>query len=627
MADRLVADVMVERLKAWGVNRVFGYSGDGINGFMGALRRSAEGGNGTEVSSGTGFSSAGVESTGVEFVQARHEETAAFMAVGHAKYTGQVGVVTSTQGPGAVHLLNGLYDAKLDSVPVVAIIGQQSRTVLGSAYMQEIDLLTLFKDVAAQFAQMVSAPEQLPMVLDRAFRTALETRTPCVVIVPHDVQSAPAPELSQKHVIVVTEPEWQPARVLPHEDDLAKAAEVLRAGSKVAFLVGQGAKNAQAEVLALAEQLDAGITTSLLGKPYMDETLPFAAGTMGHLGSTASAHLMGNCDTLLIIGSNDPWTEFYPKPGAARAVQVDIDGRKVGNRYPIEVGLVGDAAETLGRLTDLLKGADAQPAAQPRAEARKQWRAEVEEQVRSWRSLSEERSRVPASRVNPELVVRELSGRLPGNAQVSVDVGSCVYWYARQLVLPSGVPAHLSGTLASMGCSVPYGLAAKLASPDRPVVALAGDGAMQMAGIAELVTVAHRWRQWADPRFVVCVFNNRDLAEVTWEQRENESEPRFPASQEIPDFPYAGYAELLGLTGIRVDSPEQLAGAWDRALAAERPAVIEVLTDPDVPLLPPFPAGAEKLEDMRSALSEEGGSGEGAAALLETYAGQEVQGS
>ena len=621
MADRLVADVMVERLKAWGVNRVFGYSGDGINGFMGALRRSAEGGNGTE------GSSAGVESAGIEFVQARHEETAAFMAVGHAKYTGQVGVVTSTQGPGAVHLLNGLYDAKLDSVPVVAIIGQQSRTVLGSAYMQEIDLLTLFKDVAAQFAQMVSTPEQLPMVLDRAFRTALETRTPCVVIVPHDIQSAPAPELEQKHGIVVTAPEWQPARVLPHEDDLTRAAEVLRAGSKVAFLVGQGAKNAQAEVLALAEQLDAGITTSLLGKPYMDETLPFAAGTMGHLGSTASAHLMGNCDTLLIIGSNDPWTEFYPKPGAARAVQVDIDGRKVGNRYPIEVGLVGDAAETLGRLADLLKGADAQPAAQPRAEARKQWRAEVEEQVRSWRSLSEERSRVPASPVNPELVVRELSGRLPGNAQVSVDVGSCVYWYARQLVLPPGVPAHLSGTLASMGCSVPYGLAAKLASPDRPVVALAGDGAMQMAGIAELVTVAHRWRQWADPRFVVCVFNNRDLAEVTWEQRENESEPRFPASQEIPDFPYAGYAELLGLTGIRVDSPEQLAGAWDRALAAERPAVIEVLTDPDVPLLPPFPAGAEKLEDMRSALSEEGGSGEGAAALLETYAGQEAQGS
>ena len=607
MADRLVADVMVERLEAWGVNRVFGYSGDGINGFMGALRRSTDGRSGA----------------GVEFVQARHEETAAFMAVGHAKYTGQVGVVTSTQGPGAVHLLNGLYDAKLDGVPVVAIIGQQSRSVLGSAYMQEIELLTLFKDVAAQFAQMVSAPEQLPMVLDRAFRTALETRTPCVVIVPHDIQKAPAPELDQEHGIIVTAPEWRPARVLPHDDDLARAAEVLGAGSKVAFLVGQGARNARPEVIALAQQLDAGITTSLLGKPYIDETLPFAVGTMGHLGSTASAHLMGNCDTLLIIGSNDPWTEFYPKPGAARAVQVDIDGRKVGNRYPVEVGLVGDAAETLARLAELLNGADGQSGRQPEAGARKQWRADVEEQVRSWRSLTEERSRVPAKPVNPELVVRELSGRMPGNAQVSVDVGSCVYWYARQLTLPEGVPAHLSGTLASMGCSIPYGIAAKLARPDRPLVALAGDGAMQMTGIAELITVAHRWRGWSDPRFVVCVFNNRELAEVTWEQRETESEPRFPASQEIPDFPYAGYAELLGLTGIRVDSPEQLANAWERALAAERPVVIEVLTDPDVPLLPPFPAGAEKLDGMRSALSEEGESGEGAAALLDIYAGQE----
>jgi pyruvate dehydrogenase (quinone) len=629
MADRLVADVMVERLKAWGVNRVFGYSGDGINGFMGALRRSAEGrSTGGDSNSGAGAADSNNSGAGVEFVQARHEETAAFMAVGHAKYTGKVGVVTSTQGPGAVHLLNGLYDAKLDGVPVVAIIGQQSRSVLGSAYMQEIDLLTVFKDVAAQFAQMVSTPEQLPMVLDRAFRTALETRTPCVVIVPHDIQKAPAPELDQEHGIIVTAPEWQPARVLPHDDDLARAAEVLGAGSKVAFLVGQGAKNAQAEVIALAQQLDAGITTSLLGKPYIDETLPFAVGTMGHLGSTASAHLMGNCDTLLIIGSNDPWTEFYPKPGAARAVQVDIDGRKVGNRYPVEVGLVGDAAETLARLAELLNGAGGQAGGQPggRPEAlaaRKQWRADVKEQVRSWRSLTEERSRVPAKPVNPELVVRELSGRLPRNAQVSVDVGSCVYWYARQLTLPEGVPAHLSGTLASMGCSVPYGIAAKLARPDRPVVALAGDGAMQMAGIAELVTVAHRWRQWSDPRFVVCVFNNRDLAEVTWEQRETEAEPRFPASQEIPDFPYAGYAELLGLTGIRVDAPEQLASAWDRAFAAERPVVIEVLTDPDVPLLPPFPAGAEKLDDMRSALSGEGESGKGAAELLDTYAGQE----
>jgi pyruvate dehydrogenase (quinone) len=593
MNDRTVADLVVDRLETWGVSRVFGYSGDGINGFMGALRR-AEG--------------------RVEFVQARHEETAAFMAVGHAKYTGGVGVVTSTQGPGAVHLLNGLYDAKLDGVPVVAIVGQQSRTVLGSAYMQEIELTVLFKDVAAQFVQQVNAPEQLPMVLDRAFRTAKATSSPCVVILPHDIQSAPAPELQQEHGVVVTAPSWSTSAKTPRTEDLDAAAAILNGATKVALLVGQGARQAGADVVAVAEQLGAGIATSLLGKPYVDETLPFAVGTMGHLGSTASAHLLGNCDALLIVGSNDPWTEFYPPPGAARAVQIDIDERKIGNRYPVEVGLAGDAATALQALSSRLT-------ARPRG----QWRDDVEQEVLRWRALAEERAAVPASPVNPERVVRELNGRLPANAQLSIDVGSCVYWYARQLVLPPGVPAHLSGTLASMGCSIPYGIAAKLAHPDRPLVALAGDGAMQMAGIAELVTVAHRWRQWQDPRFIVCVFNNRELTEVTWEQRESEGEPRFKDSQELPDFPFAGYAELLGFTGIRVEDPELLAGAWERAFAADRPVVIEVLTDPEVPLLPPFPSGKEKAESMRKALAEEDGGGR-ALDLLDTYTGQEERG-
>jgi pyruvate dehydrogenase (quinone) len=590
MTERTVADVIVERLGSWGVDRVFGYSGDGINGFMGALRRARD---------------------RIEFVQARHEETAAFMAVGHAKYTGGVGVVTSTQGPGAVHLLNGLYDAKLDGVPVVAIVGQQSRTVLGSAYMQEIDLSALFKDVASQFVQLVSTPEQMPMVLDRAFRTAKATSSPCVVIVPHDIQSAPAPELEQKHGIVVTAPSWSSAARTPREEDLDAAAALLNSAQKVALLVGQGARHAAAEVVAVAEKLGAGIATSLLGKPYVDETLPFAVGTMGHLGTTASAHLLGNCDALLIVGSNDPWTEFYPPPGAARAVQIDIDEKKIGNRYPVEVGLAGDAASALAALDRKLEH-------RPRG----QWRSDVEQEVSRWRILAADRAAVPATPVNPERVVRELNGRLPADAQLSIDVGSCVYWYARQLMLPVGVPAHLSGTLASMGCSIPYGIAAKLAHPDRPLVALAGDGAMQMAGIAELVTVAHRWRQWQDPRFVVCVFNNRELTEVTWEQRESEGEPRFADSQELPDFPFAGYAELLGLQGIRVEDPDQLGDAWEQAFAADRPVVIEVLTDPEVPLLPPFPAGKEKAESMRKGLAAEDDGGR-AAELLDTYVSHE----
>ena len=589
--ERLVADLVVERLLAWGVHRVFGYSGDGINGLMGALRR-ADG--------------------DPEFVQARHEENAALMAVGHAKYTGEVGVMVSTQGPGAVHLLNGLYDAKLDHQPVVAIVGQQPTTALGAEYQQELDLTALFKDVAAQYVQAVLAPEQAAMVVDRAFRTALATRSPCVVVLPHDVQVAPAPVVPpHEHGVVPTAPQWRPPRVLPAEDDLAEAAKVLNAGEKVALLVGQGARDAGDLVAAVADRLGAGVSTSLLGKPHWDESLPYSCGVMGHLGTTASGWLFDQCDTLLIVGSNDPWTEFYPAPGQARAVQVDIDGRHLGNRYPVEVGLVGDTAETLTALLPLLE---------ERRET--SWRAEVEAEVECWHKLAQERAEQAADPLSPELVVRALSGQLPDDALVSVDVGSVVYWYARHLRLPHGVPAHLSSTLASMGSGLPYGLAAKLEAPDRPLVALLGDGAMQMNGINELVTVAHRWRDWADPRFVVLVLHNGDLAEVTWEQRETEGDPRYDASQTLPAFPYAGYAELLGLTGIRLERPEDVDAAWERALAADRPVVIEALVDRDVPLLPPFPAGREKLDSFRRGLAQEEDS-EHARALLDEQAAQE----
>ena len=589
--ERLVADLVVERLRAWGVHRVFGYSGDGINGLMGALRR-AEG--------------------DPAFVQARHEENAALMATGHAKYTGGVGVVVSTQGPGAVHLLNGLYDAKLDHQPVVAIVGQQPTTALGSEYQQEIDLSALFKDVAAQYVQAVLAPEQAAMVVDRAFRTALATRSPCVVILPHDVQVEPAPEEPpHEHGVVPTAPQWRPPRVIPADDDLAEAARVLNAGERVALLVGQGASEAGDLVRAVAERLGAGVTTSLLGKPWWDETLPTSCGVMGHLGTTASGWLMDQCDTLLMIGTNDPWTEFYPAPGQARAVQIDLDGRHLGNRYPVEVGLVGDASETLAALLPLLEERSDQS-----------WRTDVVEQVERWHRIAEERTRADATPLSSELVVRALTSRLPADARVSVDVGSVVYWYARHLTLPPGVQAHLSSTLASMGSGLPYGLAAKLDAPDRPVVALVGDGGMQMNGIAELITVASRWQDWADPRFVVLVLNNGDLAEVTWEQRETEGDPRYDVSQSLPDFPYAGYADLLGLSGIRVERPEEVGAAWDRALAADRPVVIEAIVDPDVPLLPPFPAGEEKLDSFHRALDQEDDA-EHARALLDEQADQE----
>jgi pyruvate dehydrogenase (quinone) len=591
---RTVADGLVERLRDWGVRRVFGFAGDGIDPILASLHRAQD---------------------DIELVTARHEEMAAFMATGHAKYSGGLGVVLATQGPGAIHLLTGLYDAKLDRKPVVAIVGQVVATALGSGYLQEVDLQTLFKDVCGQYVQTVTAPEQLPLVLDNAIRTALATSSPTCVIVTHDVQRAELPEeLPQSHGVVQTAAVVGRPRVLPQDADLARAAEVLAAGERVAMLVGQGAAGAVEEVLAVADRLGAGITTSLLGKPLLDESLPHHCGVMGHLGTTASADLMAACDTLLIVGSSDPWTEFYPEPGQARTVQIDVAARNIGAKYPVEVGLAGDSAETLRALLDLLP---------PDGAARRAgWRAQVEEGVRTWHRIADERAHQPADPLNPQLVLHELSARLPADAQVSVDVGSVVYWYARFLRLPPGVPAHLSSTLASMGSAMPYGIAAKLLHPDRPVVALAGDGAMQMNGLLELITVAERWRDWADPRFVVLVLHNGDLAEVSWEQREMEGDPRFPTSQRVPSFPYAGYAELLGLRGIRVDDPADVAAAWADALSADRPCVVEAVVDRRTPLLPPR-RPSDTVEKMRAGLDQEPDGAPAAEQLARQY-GQET---
>jgi pyruvate dehydrogenase (quinone) len=450
------------------------------------------------------------------------------------------------------------------------------------------------------------------MVLDDAFRTALATSSPTCVIVTHDVQRAELPPKEQAHGVVATSPVLPRPRVHPAEADLRRAAGVLNAGERVALLVGRGAAGAADRVTAVAERLGAGVTTSLLGKPVLDERLPYHCGVMGHLGTTASAELMARCDTLLVVGSNDPWTEFYPAPGQARTVQLDVAARNIGAKTPVEVGLCGDAGETLAALLPLLEPA-----------ASTAWRAEVAAAVRRWAEVRAERAAAPARPLNPQRVLQELSAVLPHDAAVSVDVGSVTYWYARFLTLPPGVPAHLSSRLASMGSALPYGIAAKLARPGRPVVALAGDGAMQMNGLSELITVAHRWREWPDPRFVVLVLHNGDLAEVSWEQREMEGDPRFPASQEVPAFPYAGYAELLGLRGIRVDAPDGLAGAWAAALAADRPCVLEAVVDPDVPLLPPGrqEGAAEKMLD---ALAREPG-GDRAAAQVRAHLAQEPE--
>ncbi len=559
----LVCDAIVGRLREWGVRRVYGYAGDGINPILGALQRASD----------------------PEFVSTRHEELAAFAACGHAKFSGGVGVCIATQGPGAIHLLAGLYDAKLDRRPVVAIVGQVISTALGSGYLQEVDLHALFKDVCGQYVQTVFAPEQALMAVDNAMRTAVATSTPTCLIVPHDVQQAQMPAQPQhSHGIVASAPVTGHGRpALPTDDELRRAAEVIDAGERVAVLVGRGAAGAEAEIAALVDTAGAGVTCSLLGKPVLDEDAPWHTGVMGHLGTDASAQLMANCDTLVVIGSNDPWTEFYPAPDQSLAVQIDIQPRVIGSKYPVEVPLVGGARETVAALVPRLT-----------RKPDRSWHDAVVRWKRAWQDTAWQRASTPTPNTNPELVIRTLSRHLPRDARLAVDVGSVTYWYARHLRLPPGVPAHVSGYLASMGCAMPYGLAAKLDAPDRPVVALVGDGAMQMSGLLDLISVADRWRDWADPRFVILVLHNGDLAEVSWEQREMEGNPRFPASQRVPSFPYAGYAELLGLASARVTESAQVSAAWEQAFAADRPFVLEAVVDASTPMLPPqLPRGTQ----------------------------------
>jgi pyruvate dehydrogenase (quinone) len=552
---KTVSDYFVERLHAWGVRVIFGYPGDGINGVFGALNRA--GGK-------------------IRFIQARHEEMAAFMASAYAKFTGELGVCIATSGPGASHLVTGLYDARLDHMPVLAIAGQQARTAMGGHYQQEVDLVSLFKDVAGAFVQQASSPAQVRHLVDRAIRTAVGERRVTAIILPSDLQEMAYEEPPRAHGTLHSGIGFTRPRIVPYESELRRAAEVLNSGKKVAMLVGAGALEATEEVIAVADRLTAGVAKALLGKAVLPDDLPWVTGSIGLLGTEPSFKLMNECDTLLMVGSGFPYSEFLPKEGQARGVQIDIAPDMLSLRYPMEVNLVGDAAETLRALLPLIE---------PKQNAA--WRQEIASNMEKWWKTLEERAMQPADPVNPQRIAWELSPRLPENVILTSDSGSCANWWARDIKIRRGMMASLSGGLASMGAAVPYAIAAKFAHPDRPVIALVGDGAMQMNNMAELITVAKYWREWADPRWIVCVLNNCDLNQVTWEQRVMNGDPKFDASQQIPDVPYHRFAELIGLEGIFVDRPEALAPAWERALAARRPVVLEVKTDPEVPPLPP----------------------------------------
>ncbi|GGE93647.1 thiamine pyrophosphate-requiring protein [Hymenobacter cavernae] len=548
--SQMVSEFLIQRLSDWGVKRIFGYPGDGINGLMGALRKAKD---------------------KVEFIQVRHEEMASLMACAHAKFTGEVGVCMATSGPGAIHLLNGLYDAKLDHQPVVAIVGQKARTSLGGSDQQEVDLMSLFKDVASEYIQMATEPSQVRHLVDRAVRIAKAERTVTCVIVPNDLQELTYEEPKHEHQTIHSGIGYLTPRVLPQDADLQRAADVLNAGKKVAILIGIGAKNAEQEVTQVADVLGAGVAKAYLGKSVLADELPFVTGSIGFFGTNASHEMMQNCDTLLMIGSSFPYAEFLPKEGQARGVQIDLDGRMLSIRYPMEVPLTGDSAETLRTLLPLLK----------RKEDRS-WREQIEANVREWWQLIEKSAAEEADPLNPRLVFEKLSPLLPDDIIMAADSGSSSSWMAQHIRMRPGMKFSVSGTLATMGCAVPYAIAAKFAHPDKLAIAFAGDGAMQMNGNEELITIQRYWRQWADPRIIILVLNNKDLNFVSWEQRLMQGEPKFHESQDLPDFKYAEYAESLGFIGISIDSPDQVEAAWQKALQATRPVVIEALTDPEV---------------------------------------------
>jgi pyruvate dehydrogenase (quinone) len=569
-----VSDFVVGRLQQWGVRRIFGYPGDGINGVLGGLQRA-----------GT-----------IEFVQVRHEEMAAFMAVAHAKFTGEIGVCLSTGGPGATHLITGLYDGKLDHAPVFAICGQAEATVRGSNYQQELNLDRMFADVA-NFVQEASAPAQVRHLIDRGMRIAKASNGVSVLILPKDIQEQDYKEPEVAHGFTRSGVGYSRPQVVPYRSDLERAAALLNAGNKVAMLVGAGGRGASEQLLAVADLLGAGIAKALLGKDVLPDDLPFVTGAIGLLGTEPSWKLMQQCDTLLMVGTGFPWAEFLPKDGQVKAVQIDIDPAMLSLRYPADVNLHGDASETLKQLIPLLV---------PKKDG--SWRETIAADLDAWWKKLEARAMTSAQPVNPQRVVWEMSPLLPSDAIVTCDSGSCANWFARDYRIKQGQLASLSGGLASMGAAVPYAIGAKFAHPSRPVVALVGDGAMQMNNMAELITVQKYWKDWADPRLIVCVFNNEDLNEVTWEQRVMEGNPRFEATQSIPNFAYARFGEMLGLKGIYVDTPDALRAAWQQALASDRPVVLEVKTDPEVVPLPPHVTMKEARGFISSVLKGDPGS-------------------
>lgn len=551
-----VSDFVIDRLIEWDLHRFYGFPGDGIGGFDGALGRAEQDGK------------------DFRYIRPTHEEMCSLMATAHAKFTGEVGVCMSTSGPGAVHMMNGLYDAKCDNQPVVAVVGQQARVAMGSDFQQELNMERMFGDVA-EYVKTVSTPMQAQLVVDRAVRIAKAYRQPCVIILPADVQNLEMEEPTLEHFVSRTGVGHASTRIRPPDDELERAAGVLNAGTKVVMMVGQGAMDATDEVLAVAEKLGAGIITALLGKGAVPGDVPYHTQQLGLLGSKPSYDMMQDCDTLLMVGTNYPYSEFLPATGQARGVQIDLAPRHLSLRYPMEVNLWGDSKATLTALLPHLE-----------QQTDLSWQQQAADGMATWDLVTRKAAMVEADPINPRLVYHHLNDKLPSNAIITADAGSTADWYGHHIKLGRDQMGNLSGSLATMLGAMPYAIAAKFAFPDRPVVCTIGDGAFQMLGMNGLITVKRHWPEWENPTFIVMVLHNDDLNQVSWEMREA-GDPRWDTAQLVEDVNYAEYAEVLGLRGIGVETPDRVESAWDEAFAADRPVLLDVHTDRNVPPLPP----------------------------------------
>lgn len=547
MASPTVADLLVDRLVAWGVDTVFGLPGDGIDGVFEALRTRAE---------------------KIRFIQVRHEEAAAFAACGYAKYTGRLGVCVATSGPGGIHLLNGLYDAKCDGQPVLAITGHTFHDLIGLQYQQDVDLDKLFMDVAA-FNQRVMGPSHVENIVDEAIKTALARRTVSHITVPKDIQTwkADGDHRSDANVAGHSSDLFAAPRSVPPTELVRRAADLINAGQKVAILAGRGCLRARSEILELAELAAAPIVKPLLGKAVVPDDSPFTTGGIGLLGTAPSADALADCDTLVIAGSAFPYMEFYPKPGQAKTIQIDLDPARIGLRSTVDVGLVGDCATVLRTLLPFIE-----------RKADRAFLTEAQEHMTQWRDVMRERGTREDMPMKPQVVTYALNRLLSDDAIVSGDSGTIATWAARYIDIRDRMLFSLSGSLATMASGLPYSVGASVAFPGRQVVCIVGDGGFTML-MGELATLV----KYKLPVKVI-IFKNNVLGMIKWEQMVLEGNPQFGVELQPIDF--EAYARACGAGGFTIERPQDAEATLEAALAYPGPAVVQAVVDPDEPPVP-----------------------------------------